>query len=65
MLFVAFMSDSHDSCENCLSVLTELENIDDDVGKQKIAMVKTTDAAFAEEVGLDTFPALVFFKVAP
>ena len=39
-----------------------MENIDDDVGKQRIAMVKTTDAAFAEEIGVETYPALVFFK---
>ena len=25
-------------------------------------MVKTTDAAFAEEIGVETYPALVFFK---
>jgi len=53
---------SHEECENCLETLTELENIDDDVERQKIQMVKTTDAAFAEEVGIDKYPALVFFK---
>ena len=62
-MLISFWLDSHDSCDNCLAVLTELENIDDDVGKQKISMVKTTDAAFAEEIGLEEFPALVFFKV--
>ena len=55
--------DSHEECENCLETLTELENIDDDVERQKIQMVKTTDASFAEEVGVETYPALVFFKV--
>ena len=25
-------------------------------------MVKTTDSAFAEEVGVETYPALIFFK---
>jgi len=59
---VAVFIYSHDSCDSCLAVLTELENIDDDVGKQKISMIKTTDASFAEEVGLEEFPALVFFK---
>jgi hypothetical protein len=33
------------------------------VERQKIQMVKTTDASFAEEVGVETYPALVFFKV--
>ena len=54
--------DSHEECENCLETLTELENIDDDVERQKIKMAKTTDAAFAEEVGVEKYPALVFFK---
>ena len=55
-------TDSHEECDNCLETLTELENIDDDVERQKIKMAKTTDASFAEEVGVDTYPALVFFK---
>jgi hypothetical protein len=33
------------------------------VDRQKIAMVKTTDEEFAAEVGVETFPSLVFFKV--
>jgi len=59
---VAVFVYSHEECDSCLETLTELENIDDDVGKQRIAMVKTTDAAFAEEIGVETYPALVFFK---
>ena len=59
-----FLLDSHEECENCLETLTELENIDDDVERQKIKMAKTTDASFAEEVGVETYPALVFFKVS-
>eukprot|EP00092_Neocalanus_flemingeri_P014639 GFUD01015795.1.p1 GENE.GFUD01015795.1~~GFUD01015795.1.p1 ORF type:complete len:1842 (+),score=695.57 GFUD01015795.1:98-5623(+) len=59
---VAVFIYSHEECENCLETLTELENIDDDVERQKIQMVKTTDAAFAEEVGIEKYPALVFFK---
>merc|ERR1719369_1294464 len=64
---VAVFIYSHEECENCLETLTELENIDDDVERQKIKMAKTTDAAFAEEVGVETYPALVFFlkKVFP
>jgi len=33
---------TREGCEECLSILTELENIDDDVARQKIEMVKTT-----------------------
>ena len=43
-------------------ILKVLENIDDDVERQRIKMAKTTDASFAEEVGVETYPALVFFK---
>jgi len=59
---VAVFVYSHEECENCLETLTELENIDDDVERQKIQMLKTTDASFAEEVGVESYPALVFFK---
>jgi hypothetical protein len=57
------VTDSREECEECLAILTELENIDDDVDRQKIAMVKTTDPDFAAEVGVETYPSLVFFKV--
>ena len=38
--------DTHDGCDDCLAILTELENIDDDVNRQKISMVKTTGKIF-------------------
>ena len=56
--------DSHENCETCLDVLQGLENIDDDAQRQNIALVKTTDAEFAESIGIDEFPALVFYKDA-
>ena len=62
-IIILIILDSRDECEECLAILTELENIDDDVDRQKIAMIKTTDAEFAAEVGVETFPTLVFFKV--
>ena len=55
--------DTQEGCDTCLPILQALENIDDDTDRQKISMVKTIDAAFAEEVGIDKFPGLVFFKV--
>ena len=64
ILIIHFIADSHEECENCLETLSELENIDDDVERQKIKMAKTTDASFAEEVGVESYPALVFFKVS-
>jgi len=59
---VAVFVYTHEGCPDCLSILTEMENIDDDVDRQKIVMLKTTDSDFAVEVGVTTFPALVFFQ---
>ena len=59
-----YLLDSHENCETCLDVLQGLENIDDDAQRQNIALVKTTDAEFAESIGIDEFPALVFYKDA-
>ena len=47
-----------------MDVLQGLENIDDDAQRQNIALVKTTDGEFAESIGIDEFPALVFYKDA-
>merc|ERR1712107_381669 len=57
-----FLYSGQDECENCQTILSELENIDDDVQKQNIVMLKTTDKEFAEEIGVESFPSLVFFK---
>jgi len=43
--------------------LSELENIEEDVKKQKILFAKTTDSEFAASNGLENLPALIFFKV--
>ena len=39
-----------------------MENIDDDAQRQGIALVKTVDAEFAESIGIDELPGLVFYK---
>ena len=57
-VFYLVISDSHDNCETCLDVLQALENIDDDAERQNIALVKTTDAEFAEDIGITEFPSL-------
>ena len=58
---VAVFVYSQTECENCLSVLQSLENIDDDTERQDIKMVKTVDEKFAADVGIVEFPGLVFF----
>ncbi|XP_054718538.1 uncharacterized protein LOC129227940 [Uloborus diversus] len=48
--------------ENCLQILHELENIDDDADKLGIPFVKIEDQTLAEAYGITTFPTLVFFE---
>jgi hypothetical protein len=57
----SIFSDQQEDCPSCLSVLQSLENIDDDADRQDIRLVKTTDKTFADEVGIEEFPGLVFF----
>ena len=56
--FFLLILDSHENCETCLDVLQALENIDDDADRQNIALFKTTDAKFAEDIGISEFPSL-------
>ena len=58
MYFCLLILDSHENCETCLDVLQALENIDDDADRQNIALFKTTDAEFAENIGISEFPSL-------
>ena len=58
MYFCLLILDSHENCETCLDVLQALENIDDDADRQNIALFKTTDAEFAEDIGISEFPSL-------
>ena len=58
MYFCLLILDSHENCETCLDVLQALENIDDDADRQNIALFKTTDAKFAEDIGISEFPSL-------
>ncbi len=59
--FSILIADSHEGCETCLEVLQALENIDDDAERQEVKLVKTTDAEFAESVGISEFPAMIFY----
>ncbi|KAK8786612.1 hypothetical protein V5799_023615 [Amblyomma americanum] len=60
-LAVLFYSDGSD-CEDCKTILDELENIDDDTDRHGIQFVKTTDIAMAQEYGVKELPALVYFE---
>lgn len=51
-----------DDCEQCSSVLEELENIDDDCNRHQIKFVKTQDFKIAEYYGITDFPVIVYFE---
>lgn len=51
-----------DECEQCVSIMEELENIDDDCDRHGISFVKTQDFEVAKEYGVAEFPALVYFE---
>ncbi|KAM7342624.1 hulk isoform 2-T2 [Cochliomyia hominivorax] len=48
--------------DDSMTVLEELEQIDDDCDKHGIQFVKIDDAKTAEEFGIDSIPAIVYFE---
>lgn len=51
-----------DKCESCPEILEGLETIDDDTDKHGIQFVKSNDAKLAAEIGVFSFPALVYYE---
>lgn len=51
-----------DKCEACPGILDELETIDDDTDKEGIQFVKSKDSKLASEIGIFSFPALVYYE---
>jgi hypothetical protein len=51
-----------DRCETCPAILEKLETIDDDTDKHHIQFVKTNDVKLAHEIGVFSFPALVYYE---
>lgn len=51
-----------DRCETCPAILERLETIDDDTDKQNIQFVKTNDVKLAHEIGVFSFPALIYYE---
>lgn len=60
MYLSAFADDKDDKQD--IRVLNELENIDDELEKEGIVIVRIDNAAEAKEYGLDHLPALVYFE---
>lgn len=57
---VFFVDD--DKCESCDQILEDLETIDDDTDKHGIQFVKSKDSKLASEIGIFSFPALVYYE---
>ncbi|XP_058053286.1 uncharacterized protein LOC131205271 isoform X5 [Anopheles bellator] len=51
-----------DDCESCPKILEKLETIDDDTDKHHIQFVKANDEKLAHEIGIFSFPALVYYE---
>lgn len=53
--------DDKDSKQD-IRVLNEIENIDDDLEKEGIVIVRIDNDAEAKEYGIDHLPALIYFE---
>lgn len=61
MYIIYLIADDKDDKQD-IRVLNELENIDDELEKEGIVIVRIDNAAEAKEYGLDHLPALVYFE---
>ncbi|MFH4978323.1 hypothetical protein AB6A40_005032 [Gnathostoma spinigerum] len=60
---VIFFYDGRAKCPECADALAEVEEIDDDIeATGYIEVVKTDDRSVARELGVSTFPSLVYFR---
>ncbi|XP_021208946.1 uncharacterized protein LOC114253198 isoform X2 [Bombyx mandarina] len=51
-----------EDCDTCDDILVELETIDDDTDKHGIQFVKSKDSKLATDIGIFSFPALVYYE---
>lgn len=51
-----------DKCTSCPGILEELETIDDETDEHGIQFVKSNDVKLAHEIGIFSFPALVYYE---
>lgn len=62
MNLIFFSLVDSDRCETCPAILERLETIDDDTDKHNIQFVKTNDVKLAHEIGVFSFPALIYYE---
>lgn len=58
----SFISPDDDKCDSCSAILEDLETIDDDTDRHGIQFVKSKDSKLASEIGIFSFPALVYYE---
>ncbi|KAL0833006.1 hypothetical protein ABMA28_001126 [Loxostege sticticalis] len=51
-----------EDCDTCDEILEELETIDDDTDKHGIQFVKSKDSKLASDIGIFSFPTLVYYE---
>jgi len=60
---VVFFYDGRSKCPTCGEALAEVEEIDDDIESTGyVEVVKTDDRSVARELGVTTFPAMIYFR---
>lgn len=59
---LAYRSIDDEKCASCPAILEELETIDDDTDEYGIQFVKSNDVKLAHEIGIFSFPALVYYE---
>ncbi|PAV91308.1 hypothetical protein WR25_21900 [Diploscapter pachys] len=60
---VIFFYDGRAQCPSCGEALSEVEEIDDDIeATGYVQVVKTDDRSVARELGVTTFPSLVYYR---
>lgn len=60
-MIVLMISDDKEDKQD-IRVLNELENIDDDLDKEGLILVRLDNAEEAKEYGIDHLPTLVYFE---
>lgn len=61
ILYSLTFPDDKDSKQD-IRILNEIENIDDDLEKEGIVIVRIDNDAEAKEYGIDHLPALIYFE---
>ena len=60
-IYFFLILDSAD-CAICEEALQNLEDIDDDADAVGVRMIKTDDKAFADFIGINQFPSIVYYE---